>query len=202
MTQCDKTVTLTELPTCDDVPRDSYLIVQGESTTCKVKVSDLILGSENIDFYPELTEILNRLDLLTSIVEANSSQWSEAYTHTLSGHPLWESVADVNLQEVKNTLDNNKDNWSDAYTTIASNSGSWEASSNTVEINSDAWTLTHDIVAASKADWDTAYAAATDGFQAISEAMEMIEVSPWFTLYTGSSAQSVYSTVNANSGSW
>lgn len=202
MTQCDKTVTLTDLPTCDTVPRDSYLIVQGDTATCKVKVSDLVLGTENIDFYPELTEILNRLDLLESIVQSNSGSWNDAYQHTLSGHPVWESVTDVDLQGLKDTVDQGEQDWNSVYSTMENNSGSWDNAADEININSDKWTLTHDIVNTSQSDWDTAYAATTDGFQAISEAMEMIETSPWFTLYTGSSATSVYTTVNKNSGSW
>lgn len=202
MTQCDKTVTLAELPTCDDVPRDSFLIVQGDNTACKVKVSDLVLGSENIDFYPELTEILNRLDLLESIMSANSANWTTGYGHAISGKDIWNQIPDLNIQDMKDTLDNNKDDWSESYTTVANNSGSWGNAANEIEINSDNWTTTYETVNANESNWNTAYVASTNGFQAIAEAMEMIETSPWFTIYTGGSAQSVYTTVNMNSASW
>lgn len=202
MTQCDKTVTLTELPTCDNVPRDSYLIVQGENATCKVKVSDLVLGTENIDFYPELTEILNRLDLLETLVATNSGNWTTGYGHAISGKDVWNQIPDLDLQGMKDTLDDNKDKWNSVSDTVTDNAGSWNNTANQIEIKSDNWDSAYDIVSTSKQDWDTAYVATTDGFQAIAEAMEMVETSPWFTLYTGGSAQSVYTTVNQNSGSW
>ena len=126
------------------------------------------------------------------------STWAPHLIHK----DIWNQVTDLNLQDMKDTLDNNKDDWSESYTTVANNSGSWGNAANEIEINSDNWTTTYETVNASKSNWDTAYVASTDGFQAIAEAMEMIETSPWFTLYTGGSAQSVYTTVNMNSASW
>lgn len=202
MTSCDKTTSVNELPQCTDVPSDSYLIVQGEGTTCKVKIKDLVLGAENLDFYPELTEILNKLDTLTSIVQTNSAKWSGTHTSVLTGQPIWESIADLNLQGTKDIIDQKSPEWNSASSLVANNSANWEASTDTVTLSADQWNLTHDKVVLGEESWNTAYVGFTDGAQSIHEALEMIAESPWFTLYTGSSAQSVYTTVNTNSAAW
>ena len=72
MTECTKTASVADLPVCDSTSGDSYIIVQNGDNACKVKLSDLILGPNNVDFYPELIDIINKLDSLLTAVQPNS----------------------------------------------------------------------------------------------------------------------------------
>jgi hypothetical protein len=209
MTSCDKTTSITELPVCTNVHDDSYLIVQNESSTCKVKISDLVLGPNNVDFYPDLIDILNKLDELSSIIEANSGKWNEASTTTQTNSGLWDDASQYNLASMSNTLATGAPSWNNTTATMIGNSAKWDQTSNTVTLSSEQWERAKDIVFTSQSDWDQAYVITLDGIQSIHEALEIIETSPWFTLYYDNNGAppiaalwSLYTTVSGNSGNW
>ena len=209
MTSCDKTTPITELPVCTSVESDSYLIVQSTNATCKVKVSDLVLGPDNVDFYPDLIDNLNKLDELSSVVEANSGKWNEASSTTQTNSGMWDDASQYNLAEMSNTLTTGAPSWNNTTATMAGNSAKWDQTSSTVTLSSEEWERVKDIVLTSQQNWDQAYAITLDGVQSIHEALEIIETSPWFTLYYENSAGppiaslwSLYTTVNTESAGW
>jgi hypothetical protein len=209
MTSCDKTTSITELPVCTNVHGDSYLIVQNESSTCKVKVSDLVLGPDNVDFYPDLVDILNKLDELSSIIETNSGKWDKASTTTQTNSGMWDDASQYNLADMSNTLATGVPSWNNTTATMAGNSAKWDQTSVTVTLSSEEWERAKDIVSTSQTNWDQAYTITLDGIQSIHEALEIIETSPWFTLYYDNNAAppiaalwSLYTTVSGNSANW
>lgn len=127
MTECNNNITLNDLPTCDNVDNQGYLIVQGNDTACKVKISDLVLGVENVDFYPELLEIVSQLEALTTIVRDNSANWSQAYTTTNTNSASWDQVDSLNLAEVGSVVESTSAEWNDTTSTVFTNSAQWNA---------------------------------------------------------------------------
>lgn len=127
MTECNNNITLTDLPTCDNVDNQGYLIVQGEDNACKVKISNLVLGVENVDFYPELLEIISQLESLTSIVRENSASWSQAYTTTNTNSANWNQVESLNLADVGSVVESTSSTWNNTTSTVLANSSQWNA---------------------------------------------------------------------------
>ena len=68
MAKCNNNLTVASLPTCDNVAQSDYLIVYNNDKTCKVAVSDFIFGPENVDFYPDLVDIINNIETLSGTV--------------------------------------------------------------------------------------------------------------------------------------
>lgn len=227
MTECNKTTTVAELPTCTEVSRDSYLIVQSDQHACKVKVSDLVLGNENVDFYDQIQQLVQKVNDLTSIIQANSANWNDTTTTVNTNKTTWDKAGDVTT--INQTLADNQADWTDTKTTMSLNSANWENTYLEVDKNKDKWTYSYDVVNSSQRNWDAAYTASIDGLGAIHEALELVNTSPWFKSYTNglteaggtlqptfaqvtaiwaewtlksSQWDSVYNIVYANSGSW
>jgi len=209
MTECNKTTTISELPQCDSVQSDSYLIVQTQDTACKVKVSDLVLGPSNVSFYPDLTEILNRLDVLTNIVQSNSAKWDLTAQTVTDNRTIWDQTDTYNLAGMYNALTGNQDLWTSASTLVQAESSRWENAADTIEIDSVKWNATASTLESKADGWDQARNITLDGVTAIYEALEIIEVSPWFSYYGGDgnvppqpALWDLYNVVTTNSASW
>lgn len=180
MTECNKTSTVNELPTCADVSNDtSYLIVQKPDGTCRMKISDLVLGAENVNFYPELLQILNKLDEILSVVQPNSGNWNTAYEQVQAGKPVWDQTGDYNLQQLSQDVNQNKDKWNNTSTTMQLNSANWQNTFQRVNTSGD--------------NWDTAYTTVT-----IYEENYFQQAQTYF----GQDLIDVYNTVNTFSASW
>lgn len=181
MTDCNKTTTVGDLPTCDNVSNDtSYLIVQKPEGACKVRISDLILGVENVDFYPELLRILNKLDEIMSVVQPNSGKWNSTYQKVLTGEPVWNQAGEYNLQQLSDTVTQNQDKWNDVSTTMQLNSANWQSTFDRVVLNADNWDSAHQNVVIYEENY----------------------LSLQQTYFGGVDLISVYTTVNTYSASW
>lgn len=224
MTECNKTTTVAELPSCDSVSSDSYLIVQGENAACKVKISDLVLSNENVDFYSQIEALVQKVNDLTAIVQANSGDWNDTSTLVDQNKDIW-NAAD-GITNITTRLDAGENKWNEVATNVEVKSADWENTYQVVDNNRHAWQNAYDIVSANQNNWNTAYTITIDGLGAIHEALEMINSSPWFQHYTdglNGSGQptfaqvtsmwaahqlhlpewnSVYTTVLANSSGW
>ena len=227
MTDCNKTTTVSELPTCEDVSKDSYLIVQGEQQACKVKISDLVLGGENLDFYDQIQALVQQVNDLTSVIQANSGTWNDTTSVVNTNRTTWDQADQITT--INQTLADNQSDWSDTAGVVAVNSANWQETYLEVDLNKGKWTYGYDTVFASQPNWDQAYTIAVEGtLGAIHEAFEIISVSPWWlehsnwgegTTETGpTKAQmyqtwyhhlqnhdkwnEVYTTVKANSAGW
>lgn len=144
MTECSNNITLNDLPTCDNIDNEGFIIVQGAESTCKVKISNLILGVENVDFYPELLDIISQLETLTSIVQTNSAEWNTCYTTTNTNSASWSQVDSLNLAEVGSVVE--------------STSGEWSNTTSTVFANSALWTSAYTGMSQYSSDWNDAFA--------------------------------------------
>lgn len=193
MTDCSKTSTILDLPECADIPSDSYLLVQNSTNACKVKLSNLVIGPENIDFYPELIEILNKLDHITTFLQSNSGNWVSTHTtvHTESG--TWNTLNDVDLQDISDTINNNKSVWSSTASTVELLSADWQLTHTHMITGKPQWDITHQTVLNNKDNWDEAYTTSLTVQSVAAEAIEVIQAG------YKSSMLSVYTTVNTNS---
>lgn len=230
MTECNKTTTVAELPTCDSVSKDSFLIVQGEKQACKVKISDLVLGNENVDFYSQIEELVKKVNDLTTIIQTNSGSWDDTAATVERNKNTWDNAGDVT--NINTRLDAGESKWSDTATAVELNSANWEATYNTVDAQKDNWQYTYDAVNTGQHNWNQAYTVALEGVGAIHEALEIIETSPWYETFNVNSPTnnqtpnmsqatasqivqtwtalqlnednwiSVYNTVKANSSDW
>lgn len=179
MTECNKTTTVAELPSCDSISRDSYLIVQGENQACKVKISDFVLGNENVDFYSQIEELVNKVNDLTAIIQTNSGSWNETATTVSQNKSTWDNASDVT--NINTRLDAGESKWSDTSTAVELNSANWENTYLEVDTNKDKWTYGYDVVNSSQHNWNQAYTISLgEGVGAIHEALEIISTSPWF----------------------
>lgn len=219
MTECNKTTTVAELPSCDSVSSDSYLIVQGESAACKVKISDLVLSNENVDFYSQIEALVQKVNDLTAIVKANSGDWNDTATTVSQNKDTW-NAAD-GITNITTRLDAGENKWNEVATNVEAKSADWE---NTFQVVSDKrhhWQNAYDIVFANQDNWNTAYTITLEGISAISEALGMMNVAThlqpatWTNVTNGdltimkasldtneSNWISVYNTVRAFSGTW
>ena len=196
MTDCSKTSTILELPECSEIASDSYLLVQSSTDACKVKISNLVMGPENIDFYPELIEILNKLDQITTFLQANSATWDNTATAVATSADTWNTLYDVDLQDVGNVVNNNKAAWSSTAATVQLLSSDWNGAYNQLQSSSGTWDQTATIVSTNQSSWDQAYTASLTVESAAAEAIQVIE-----SAYS-SNMLSVYTTVYDNSASW
>lgn len=180
MTECNKSSTINELPECSDVSNNtSYLIVEKPTGTCKMKISDLVIGAENVNFYPELLQILNKLDELLSVVQPNSANWNSTHQQVLTARPVWDQTGDYNLQQLSQDVDQNKDKWNNTSTTM--------------QLNSAQWDNTYQRVATDGDNWDTAYTNVV-----VYEQTYLTQQQTYF----GQDLDSVYMTVQTYSASW
>lgn len=219
MTDCNKTTTVAELPSCDSVSNDSYLIVQGENAACKVKISDLVLSNENIDFYSQIEALVQKVNDLTTIVQANSGSWNDTATTVSQNKDIWNAADGVT--NITTRLDAGENKWNEVATNVESKSANWENTYQVVDSDRHDWQNAYDIVFASQDNWNTAYSITLNGIGAISEALGMMSVSTYlqpatFTNVTNGEAvimkaaldnnednwTSVYNTVRAFSASW
>lgn len=221
MTECNNNTTVSELPTCDSVSRDSYIIVQNETGACKVKISDLVFSNDNVDFYGQIEQLLAKLNEVTSTVQSNSADWSITASTVSQNKPVWDTISEHDITSIYNTLTQGKDTWDNIATAVRVSSANWEATYQTVNAQKDNWQYAYDILYASQSNWDSAYTIAIDGIGAIHEAMalfnfehpfdhmglpgisdtEALEIKTAHDLYEDKWT-SVYNTVKAFSGTW
>lgn len=170
MTDCNNNITLNDLPTCSNVDNQGYLIVQNTDSACKVKISDLVLGVENVDFYPELLDIISQLETLTSIVQSKSAEWDTCYTTTNTNSANWNQVDSLNLAEVGSVVESTSAEWSNTTTLVFAKSAQWDAAYTYMTDYSTEWndalstinqfpdyTETIGIVQQLSGQWNTAY---------------------------------------------
>lgn len=127
MTECNSNITLNDLPTCSNVDNQGYLIVQNDDSACKVKIADLILGVENVDFYPELLDIISQLETLTAIVQSKSAEWDTCYTTTNTNSADWGQVDSLGLAEVGSVVESTSAEWSNTTSLVFAKSSQWDA---------------------------------------------------------------------------
>lgn len=185
MTDCNNTASINDLPTCNDVGSDSFIIIQKPDGTCKMKLSDLVIGAENVDFYPELLQIVNKLDQILSVIQPNSGNWNHTHTTVTTGKPIWDQTGDYNLQQLSETVTQNQDKWNDASTTTALNSANWSSAYDRIALDADQWS------------------AATQTVQLSEETFNMLQEYYYgVKFFPGDPLGSVWTTVNTNSASW
>ena len=196
MTDCSKTSTILDLPECADIPSDSYLLVQNSTNACKVKLSNLVMGPENIDFYPELIEILNKLDHITTFLQSNSGNWVSTHTTVHAESGTWNTLNSVDLQDISDVVNDNKSKWSSTAATVELLSGNWDTTYTQLLAGKSSWDSTAATVLNNKDSWDQAYTTSLTVESVAVEAIEIIE-----SAYN-SSILSVYTTVHDLSASW
>jgi hypothetical protein len=201
------------------VNENDYLIVYNNDSTCKVKFSDFVFGAENLDFYPDLEELILNVESLNSVVIPGSANWNSVYTTVQLNSAGWESLADGDVPTLLQQVRENGGRWDDVASTVSNTSGSWDSTTALVNQKYSTWDRVAIEFDSSKDNWDSAYNATRDGIQAIYEALAMIETQPWYeylTINTGdgdgdgtgiggvnyAAFHSLYTTVELNSASW
>lgn len=221
MTNCNNTTSVADLPTCDSVDGDSYIIVQNANGACKVKISDIVLGPDNSSFWPQIQQLIEKVNDLASVVQTNSASWNDTSNTVTSNKPTWDTIGDYNITNINERLTQGEGKWDAVTSTVNINSANWEATYHTVDQNKSNWSYAYDIIISTQHNWNSAYASTLNGSGALHEALEIIDTSPWYqqaTFPTLSQSQAqqmyqfyvtfkdrwnaVYNTVNANSASW
>lgn len=185
MTDCNNTASINDLPECSDVESGSYIIVQKPTGTCKMKISDLVIGAENVDFYPELLQIVNKLDQILSVIQPNSGNWNHTHATVLTGKPVWDQTGEYNLGQLSDTITQNADKWNDTSDTVAINSGNWSSAYDRIVLDADRWSTTADTVTISQETFNYT--------QQVYYGTQLLPVDP---------LGSVWNTVHANSANW
>lgn len=182
MTECTKTASVADLPVCDSTSGDSYIIVQNGDNACKVKLSDLVLGPENVDFYPQLIDIINKLDSLLTAVQPNSGKWNETHTTVTTNKTQWDAAgAGEYTTQLKSRMDAGEAKWNAAGDAYAARGDNWDNTANIVAANESKWNSAYDILKIKQHDWDSAYTISTEGvLGAFHEAFETVTTAPWW----------------------
>lgn len=208
MSECNNIVDISVLPECNTIDNDSHLIVQSIDSVCRAKISDLVLGADNVDFYPELIEIVNKLDTILSVLQTSSGDWNNTRSTVAGNSGTWSRYNQSPLRGLEENVRDNIDDWNDSATVMAANSGKWNNTTNTVAVSVGLWNQTADFMIQGKQHWDQARNITLDGVTAIYEALEIIETSPWFSYYNTdpslppmSEVWRLYNVVATNSGS-
>ena len=210
MAECNKIIDVSSLEECSNIDNENYLIVQGIDSVCRAKISDLVLGAENVDFYPELIEILNKLNSIITNISPLSAGWQQTKETVDTNKPLWDRYNSSTIESLEDDIANNIDRWNDATAAVEGKEAIWDDTTESVSLSSAKWNSTYTIVDINKSNWDAAWQASTSGQLAIFEALELMETSPWFVLYKEgkeaappiASLWEMYNVVAANSGSW
>jgi len=126
MTECSSNITLKDLPTCSSVDNQGYLIVQNTDNACKVKIADLVLGVGNVDFYPELLDIISQLETLTAIVQTKSAEWDTCYTTTNTNSAAWGQVDSLGLADVGFVVESLSAEWEGTRSLVFAKSALWD----------------------------------------------------------------------------
>ena len=150
MAKCNNNVTVASLPTCESVSDNDYLIVYNSDTTCKVKFSDFIFGAENLDFYPELLDIISTLESLSSVTSPNSGDWNNVFSTVYTNSASWESLASDQRISLLDRVEQHIDSWIGTTTTVADNSATWDAAVSQLSTQSDRWNRVADEFATKK----------------------------------------------------
>jgi hypothetical protein len=209
MSDCNNIIDVSSLDQCNEIDNDSFLIVQKIDSVCRAKISDLVFGADNVDFYPELIEIVNKLDTILSVLQPNSGKWNNTAAVVAASADVWNGYNDSPLSDIADDIKNNIDDWNDTTGVMAANSGEWQNTSGVVGVSAQRWNDAATIVTINSDNWTRAWSTASDGHQAIYEALEVMESMPWFTLYHSDGSAppiaelwSLYSTVQTNSAGW
>ena len=196
MTDCNKTVTIDGLPTREFATSDDFLIVHKAGQTSKVKVSNFVLGTDNIDFYTDIAAILDRLNQLETIVRTNSANWDSTYTTTNTNSAGWSTLSPAQLQTIQGTLDQYTDRWNNTSTVVEISGSMWNETNQTVSDNQGNWNSAYQSIQTNSSNWSTAYQTSLTVDGAVTEALHIIDEA------YSSSMLSVYTTVKNNSASW
>ena len=182
MTECNNNTTVADLPVCDSTSGDSFLIVQNGDNACKVKLSDLVLGPENVDFYPALIDIINKLDSLLTAVQPNSAKWNASSTKVTTNSASWDNAASNDYTAgLKQRLDTGESKWNAVHDDWYANGDNWNDTADTVQANEAKWNTAYDILTIKQHDWDSAYTISTEGvLGAFHEAFETVTEAPWW----------------------
>ena len=159
MTECNNNITIEGLPEADSATLNDYLIVHNNIQTSKVKLSNFVLAAENVDFYPELIEMVAQLNKLNTFIQSNSANWNNTYTTVNTTSSQWNTTAANEISEVKEKMDLYEPLWTSTYTTVLQNSAGWNYG-NEVILDTTKWDAAADVVNTHRTIWDDAYAAA------------------------------------------
>jgi hypothetical protein len=196
MSECNNIVDVSALDECSEVDNDSYLIVQSINSVCRAKISDLVLGAENVDFYPELIDIANKLDTILSILEPNSGKWDNTSEVVAASSNIWNSYTDSDIPNIADDIKDNIDDWNSTTSTVNANAGDWDATTTAVALSASRWNNTASTFETNGANWEKAYTISLTVENAAAEAIEIID-----SAYS-SNMLSVYMTVNSLSDTW
>jgi hypothetical protein len=159
MTDCNNNVSIEGLPEAEFATLEDYLIVHNNVQTSKVKLSNFVIAAENVDFYPELIEMVAQLNSLNTFIQNNSANWDSTYTTVNTTSSQWNTTSVNDILEVKQKMDLYGDLWTSTYTTVVTNSASWSYS-NEIILDTSRWDSAAEVVSTHRTVWDEAYAAA------------------------------------------
>lgn len=196
MSDCNNIVDVSSLDECSEIDNDSYLIVQKIDSVCRAKISDLVLGTQNIDFYPELIEIANKLDAIQTLLGANSAKWDSTAATVAANADKWNSYTDSEIDDLADNIKENIDDWNNTTGVVAANADTWTGTTNAVALSSSRWNNTASAFETNGTNWDKAYTLALNVENAAAEAIEIID-----SAYS-SNMLSVYTTVYNLSDTW
>ena len=125
MAKCNNNITVESLPIKQSTSTDDYLLLYNNSTTSRIKFSDVVIGAENVDFYPELIQIINSVDSITTNVSTNSSDWESTYNTVAANSANWNDLTTSLGADIIDVLKNNTDDLVEGNTILQNNSGSW-----------------------------------------------------------------------------
>ena len=196
MSECNNIVDVSALEQCSEIDNDSYLIVQKIDSVCRAKISDLVLGAENVNFYPELIEILNKLNSIITDISPLTAGWQQTKQTVDTNKPLWDSYNESPLTGLEDNIKDNIDDWNATTQKVQTYSDDWINTTNSLGLSSGVWNDTANVVSIKTQNWDDAYTISLTVEAAAAEALRVIEGA-----YT-SNMLSVYTTVYDNSGDW
>ena len=131
MAKCNNNISVASLPTSETVDVNDYLIVYNNVGTNKVRFSDIVFGAENVDFYPELEQIITSLETISSVVIPGSGNWNSVYNTVNSNSATWSSLLTGNIPNLLGQLETKVDKWDDVSTAVETSSGSWNSAVST-----------------------------------------------------------------------
>ena len=216
MAKCNNNLTVASLPTCDNVAQSDYLIVYNNDKTCKVAVSDFIFGPENVDFYPDLVDIINNIETLSGTVYPSHENWTDTYNTVNTLSSSWNTLIDSTIPSLLTQLESNIDDFISTTTTVHTKSAFWDNTTELVTNGIATWDRIAAEVDANKGNWNTAYQAFQDESTAIIEALELVKNNNWFQILVDSEKRddddepidpdqllaNLYTTVSQTSSNW
>tara|TARA_Y100000310_G_scaffold343360_1_gene450605 strand:+ start:700 stop:1158 length:459 start_codon:yes stop_codon:yes gene_type:complete len=146
-------VSVSELPTSQEITDNDYLLVQEPTRTSRIKFTDFVIGQTNTSFYSEIVQLKSTIAVLSAIVAANSANWIAAHT----------------------TVDTNSGNWDIGYASSTEN----RTDISSISELSAAWSATATVVYASTGNWDIAYTKSTTDLSSVYTTVNTNSGSTW-----------------------